>query len=240
VTGTLPGIFDGYLDLYWRMHPEEASHAGRHELDGMYSRFDAESLRAQIAALTSYTLVLEEAPADSLAEEIDRTAVLQDARHQLLILERERPFARNPAYHLTLALSGIHLLLARNDEDPPRRAAALLERLRALPEFLASAAQTVTEPARPLVALASAMVPGGLSLIQSGLDDEAVDLSSLDPAELATARDGAIAALRTFSDELVALEENARDGGFAIGRDLFDRKLHTAHLIRENAEELLR
>ena len=240
MTDTLPGIFDGYLDLYWRTHPVEATHAGRHEMDGIYPRFDAESLREQIAALTSYTLVLEEASADSLAEEIDRTAVLQDARHQLLILERERPFAKNPAFHLTLALSGIHLLLARNAEDPPRRASALLERLRELAGFLASAVQTLTEPARPLVALASAMVPGGLTLIQSGLDDEAVDLSSLDPADLASARAAAVAALRTFSDELVVLEENARDGGFAIGRDLFDRKLHTAHLIQENAEALLR
>ncbi|HEX5408184.1 MAG TPA: DUF885 domain-containing protein [Gemmatimonadaceae bacterium] len=240
MTGTLPGIFDGYLDLYWRTHPVEATHAGRHELDAMYPRFDAESVREQIAALTSYTLVLEEADADALAEEIDRTAVLQDARHQLLILERERPFASNPAFHLTLALSGIHLLLARNAEDPPRRAAALLERLRALPDFLASAAQVLTEPARPLVALASAMVPGGLSLIRTGLDDVAVDLSSLDPGELSAARDAAAAALTAFSDELVLLEETARDGGFAIGRDLFDRKLHTAHLIRENADELLR
>lgn len=240
MSAALSDILGGYLDLRWSLHPVEATHAGRHEFDGIYPAYDAASLRQHAAAVRSYTSALEEASPDALEDEIDRTAALHDARHLLLVMERERPFARDPSYHLMQGLAGIHLLLERNAQDPPRRAAALLARLHALPGFLAAAVEALTDPARPLVALAGRMLPGGLALLRDGLDDAAVDLSSLDPAELDAARSAAADALASFARALAAMEERARDDGFAIGRDLFDRKLHTAHLIRENADELYR
>lgn len=239
MTGSLSEIFEGYLDLRWRIHPVDATHAGRQELDGEYGRYDAVSVREHLAALRSYSAALEEAPADTLDDEIDRTAVLQDARNQMLVLERERPFASNPAFHLSHALQGLFLLIVRDERTPAHRAAALLSRLRALPEFLRVAREVLTEPASPLVALAGAMLPGGIALVRDGLDDPGLDLSSLEPEELARARTEALDALAEFAVALDEMAESATDS-FAIGRDLFDRKLHTAHLFRENADELLR
>ena len=236
---SLPDVFNGYMDLRWRLDPVEATFAGLHELAGEFAHYDAASVREQIAALRSYTAALEEAEAGSLEEEIDRTAALHDARHWILLFDRERPFAFNPAFHLSHALNGLHLLLARGAQDPQRRAAELLQRLRALPEFLIRAIDALTKPARPLLALGSSMIPGGVALIRDGLDDSSVDLSALDPEELAEARAAAVQALLEFGDALALMEEDAGDG-FAIGRELFDRKLHTAHMIRDNADEILR
>lgn len=237
--GSLADVIEGYLDLRWRILPVDATYVGRHEFDDRYADYDPGAVREHIAALRSYAGALEEVSADSLDEEIDRTAALHDARHLLLVLERERPFAFNPVFHLSHALNGIYLLLARNAQDPPRRAAALLARLRALPEFLSRASEVLTQPARPLVEMALTMVPGGLDLIRRGVDDPSVDLSALDPEELRMARAAAEDALMAFHDALSLAADTARES-FAIGRDLFDRKLHTAHMIRENADELLR
>lgn len=239
MTTSLADVFSGYLDLRWRLDPVEATFAGLHDFAGDFARYDAGSVREHLAALRSYTAALEQAETASLDEEIDRTAALHDARHWLLVLDRERPFAFNPAFHLSHALNGLHLLLARSAQDPPRRAAALLERLRALPDFLARAVDALTEPANPLVALGSSMLPGGVALVREGLDDPSVDLSTLDPSELAEARGAAVDALLAFGDALALMQEDAGDK-FAIGRDLFDRKLHTAHMIQDNADELLR
>lgn len=239
MTDTLADVFNGYLDLRWRLDPVEATFAGLHDLAGEFARYDAASVREQLAALRSYTAALEQVETDSLEEEIDRTAALHDARHWILLFDRERPFAFNPAFHLSHALNGIHLLLARASQDPPRRAAALLERLRALPDFLIRAIDALTKPANPLIALASSMVPGGVALIRDGLDDSTIDLSILDQRELAEARAGAARALLEFGDALALMQEDAGNE-FAIGRELFDRKLHTAHMIRDNADELLR
>ena len=239
MTDSLADVFDGYMDLRWRLDPVEATFAGLHDQAGEFARYDAASVREQLAALRSYTAALEQAEAATLDEEIDRTAALHDARHWILLFDRERPFAFNPAFHLSHALNGLHLLLARGSQDPSRRSTELLERLRALPDFLLRAVEALTEPANPLVALGSSMVPGGIALVRDGLDDSAVDLSTLDPAELAEARAGAERALLEFGDALALMQEEAGDA-FAIGRDLFDRKLHTAHMIRDNADELLR
>lgn len=236
---SLADVFAGYLDLRWRLDPVEATFAGLHEFAGEFARYDALSVREQLAALRSYTAALEEVEAETLDEEVDRTAALHDARHWILIFERERPFAFNPAFHLSHALNGLHLLLARGAQDPVRRAVELQQRLRALPDFLISAVDALAEPARPLIALASSMIPGGVALIRDGLDDGAVDTSALDPSEFAEAREAAVTALLEFNDALALMDEDAGDG-FAIGRDLFERKLHTAHMIRDGAEELLR
>lgn len=239
MNGQLSDIIAGYLDLRWRMDPVAATQAGRHELDGVFGLWTDDAVREYAAAVRSYAAGLEEAEADSLDDEIDRTAALHAARHDVLVLERERPFAHDPSFHLTHALSGLYLLLARNAQDPVARSAALLARLQALPDFLAAAAEAVTKPRAPLVEMAQGMIAGGVSLVREGLEDGALDLSALDPGELDRSRLAAGEALEQFGDALAVMAESANDD-VALGRELFDRKVSTAHMIGQNADELLR
>jgi hypothetical protein len=239
VIGSLSEVLEGYLDLRWRIVPVEATWAGRGGLDGELGWYDPRSVREHVAALRSYTGALEQVAADTLDDEIDRTAALHDARHLLLVLERERPFARSPAFHLSEVLSGLGALLIRPVPSWPVRASALLERLQAVPDFLGRALEALTEPALPLVDLARAMLPDVEWLVREGLDDLGIDRSSLDAATFAAARRRALSALSDFGAALTGMARRARGSG-ALGRELFDRKLHTAHLIREGAEELLR
>ena len=239
MSARLADILGGYLDLRWRLNPVEATAAGRHEHDGSLGRFDRGSVREMTAALRSYTTGLEEAEAGSLDEEIDRTAALHAARHDLLVLERERPFARDPSFHLLHAMCGIFLLLERNAQDPPLRAAALLERVRALPDFLDVAAEALTEPRAPLVETARAMLPAAIHLVRYGARQARADLSTLDPTALAGALDHGADALARFADVLALASEKAGDD-VAIGRELFERKLHTAHMLQHGADDVLR
>ena len=235
----LATVMSGYIDLRWRLNPVEATFHGVCEFDGQFASYDAESVREQLAELASYESAIEEAEADTLSEEIDRTAVLHSLRHEILMLERERQFARNPSYHLWHAVNGIFLLLARRPPDSAERAASLLSRLQALPAFLETAAAVLTAPDSILVGVAASMIPGAISLIEEGLDNPVLDLSMLDPLELERARVLAVESLESFAGALSQMEASAREN-FAIGRELFDLKLHTAHMIAENADELLR
>ncbi len=239
MTDTLAKLLDGYLELRWVMDPVEATDVGRHEYDHLFADYRSGPVREFAAALRSYTASLEEAEADCLDDEIDRTAALHSARHDLLVLEEERAFRRDPGLHLAHALNGLFLLAARNAQAPTARAAALLARLRALPDFLQRSADVVVAPATMFVETAQSMIPGGLSLVRDALDDPELDLSSLDATELEEARSGAAVALVEFNDALSVMGETARPD-FALGRTLFDRKLHTAHMLRENADELYR
>ena len=99
MSAPLSAVIGGYLDL------EMAARSGRGDLsrvaefDGMFATYDAESVREQIAALVAYENAIEEADAETLADEIDRTAVLHSLRHDVLLLAKERRFVHNPAYH---------------------------------------------------------------------------------------------------------------------------------------------
>lgn len=232
-------VLGGYLDLRWRLNPVEATFHGVPEFDGLFAQYDAESVREQLAALVSYENAIEEADAGTLAEEIDRTAVLHSLRHDMLLLGKERQFAHDPAYHLLHAVNGIFLLLARRPADASARAVSLLARLDALPAFLDTAIGVLTEPDTIFVGMGISMIPGAVALIRDGLDDPALDLSVLDPFELESARVRAVESLEAFGEALEEMKPRAGDH-FAIGRELFDRKLHTAHMIAENADELLR
>ena len=237
MNAALTQVFEGYLDLRYRVDPVEGTRAGRRELDGMYGAFDAASVRAHIAALRSYTGALEEASADTLDDEIDQTAMLHDARQLQATLERERPFAHDPTFHLRHALDGLHRLTAALDLDERGRAAALVARLRALPAFLSTADDALAQPARPLLGTAAAMIPGGLTLLRDDVREALGPL--LEDAEVASVHGAAAESLERFADALAMMEERGRDN-VAIGREAFERRLHTAHMIPDGADPLLR
>ena len=236
MTVPLAQVFEGYLDLRFRIDPVEGTRAGRRELDGMYGAFDAASVRAHAAALRSYTGALEEASADSRDDEIDQTAVLHDARQLLSWFERERPFAHDPTFHLRHALDGLHRLAA-DDVDARERGVALVARLRALPGFLSAAADALAQPDRPLLGTAAAMVPGGLALLREDVR-EALGSFGMD-ADVAPALEAAVDSLERFGDALALMDERARDS-VGVGRENFERRLHTAHMIQDGADQLAR
>lgn len=238
MTTPLAGVLEGYLDLRYQLDPVAGTRAGRRELDGRYATYDAQAVRAQIAALRSYTGALEEAAADTLDEEIDRTAALHDARSLLVRYERERPFLRDPSFHLMHALNGLFVLLTDETQDAGSRAASLAARLRALPEFLTAAAAVVDRPVQRLVQLARAMVPGGAELMGEQLDAALVPAVP-DGGERAALRAAATDALARFAAALADMEERAH-GDEGVGTDTFERLLHTAHMIQDGAGQLLR
>ncbi len=235
MSAALDQVLNGYLDLRWAMNPVEATYHGRRERDGEYAQWDTASVLQHIAALKAYEHALEELEPSCLEDEIDRTASLQAVRHEILVLDLERPFERNPGYHLSHALNGLYLLLARSTADPSQRGRALVARLEALPAFLERAARTVTRPDVSFVEMARAMLPGGAVLVRQAT--EAAALAVAFDAEVV--RQTALEALAAFGEAMAAMQATA-GSTYAIGRELFDRKLQTWHLLKENADQLYR
>lgn len=233
----LAKVFEGYLDLRYRFDPVEGTRAGRRELDGMYGAFDAASIHAHAAALRSYTGALEEASADNLDDEIDQTAVLHDARQLQATLERERPFAHDPTFQLRHALDGLHRLAVSDEADARERAAGLVSRLRALPAFLSTADDALAHPARPLLGTAAMMIPGGLALLRDEVREALGPLGG--DADVTAALEAAAESVQRFGDALTLMDERGRDD-VAIGREAFERRMRTAHMIQDGTAPLLR
>jgi uncharacterized protein DUF885 len=229
-----------YLDLKYHFDPAAASAAGRMELDARLGSFDAESIRAHLAALRSIGGAAEELEPDELPEEIDRTALLGEIRTTVFRLEHEQPNVRNPGFWLGHLFQGLYALLARCESEAAARVPAVVARLNAAPDFLASARATLEEPASVFVDTALGMLGGGGELIAQmvGVFGRAAPGLS---GELTRAGEAALRALVGFGAVLrEEIEPNPDPHAFAIGEEQFSRRLHHEHALASGPSELWR
>ena len=193
----LTQLVDSYLDLRWNMDPVEATAAGVTEYDSRLGAHGAEEIDQNLAALKSMSAALEECEVESLDDEIDRTAVLDDVRVAIHRLEKEQPQVRNPTFWVSHVLEGLYLLLLSRDRTPEQRELATFERLKAIPGYLDTARATLLECPRVFVETAGEVVQRATSLFD--------ELSyEFDPGqgEFAQACSDAATAVLSFGDYL--------------------------------------
>lgn len=237
--GSVDDLCRSYLDLKWHFDPSDASSDGVATQDGRLGSFDAESMRAHLAAFRSLEGAIEELEPPDLASEIDRTALLDDLRTLVFRFEYERPHLRNPNFWLSHLFEGIFALLVRQG-SLAERAPAALERLKAAPAFLEQARATMDDPPLVFVDSALASLGGGGELIAravSVLRDAAPGMAG----ELEAAGREALEALTGFGRALgtdILPAEDPR--AYAVGEEQFERRLHHEHAIRGGAPELWR
>lgn len=237
--GAFREIERSYFDLRWHLDPVAASQAGLTAYDGQFGHYSAESMRAHLVALKSLAAALEEAAVGDLEEEIDRTALLNDARSTIQRYEKEQPQRRNPEFWLSHALSGLHVLLRPGDRTAEERGRAVVERLEGIGALLDEAQGTIVDPPAVFVDTARAVVPGGLTLVR----EVAFEAQAGNPGLAERLSAAATAAQEALTGYLVALDRwrgGAEANGFALGEELFNHRLHYEHALRDTAPELWR
>jgi uncharacterized protein (DUF885 family) len=227
-----------YFDLRWHFDPVAATQAGVTAHDDRFGRYGPGALAPHLAALRSIAAALEGATTNALAEEIDRTALLNEIRVSLRRFERERPQAKNPGFWLSHLLGGLHFLMLRRDRTIAERASAVASRFADVPAYLDDARAGLVEPVRLFAETAVRVGEGGVSLITeiaATLSAQAPDLT----ARLRVAADTAVSALKAFLQDLgTSLDTGAE--GFALGEENFNFRLHYEHALRDTAPELWR
>ena len=232
----LAGLVASYLDLRWQFDPVAATVAGLDDYDERLGSYTPEDVRLHIVALRSLASALEQAPVDSLEEEIDRTALLNDVRVTIHRFTKERPHLTDPGFWLSHALEGLYYLLALHDRPQEHRARAARHRLEALPTFLEAGEETLEEVPQVFVDIAAETVQGGRLL----LDQLGEHLRPADDPAFDAALDAARASVQAFGRYLAGDLGAATNGSYAIGEDAFNFRLHYEHAVRDTAPELWR
>ncbi|UCG87656.1 MAG: DUF885 domain-containing protein [Gemmatimonadota bacterium] len=235
-SGEFSGLIESYLDLKWHLDPVEATGAGLAQHDQRYGEYEAEDLRRSLAALRSLSGALEAVATDSLADEVDRTALLNDLRVTVNRFERERPQERNPLFWISHALDGLYLLLVLQDRTVEHRKHAVGERIRSLPGLLASAMGTLGRCPAVLMEAAVDMSESGAALVEQAAAELHVSTDPDTSAACTKARESLVA----FSDHLRARLDDGEDAGIGIGEDAFNFRLHYQHALQASAPELWR
>ncbi len=222
------------LDLKWHTNPVDATAAGLSQYDHLLGRFTTDDVRQHAVAFKAMANALEACQTDSLDDEIDRTALLNDVRMIVHRFEREKPHVHNPGFWAAHALDGLYLLLALTDRSPEQRTRAATERLRAFPDFFDQARATLENCPRVFLETAADVATAGVSLIDRVEEELSGDETFR--TDCAKGRD----ALLSFSDYLTDELLDGAGDNFGIGEDAFNYHLHFEHALQATARELWR
>jgi uncharacterized protein DUF885 len=231
-----------YFDLLWHFDPAAASAAGFVSADGRLGQFDAEAMRTHLAAFRAAASALEELELEELADEIDRTALLDEVRATIVRLDEDRPHVRDPGIWLIHLVDAFAALAVRPDDDAAadRRAQAAVERVAGIPAFLDSARRVIHRP--PVV-----LVDGALVLLGS-LGELLVHVATafghrvpggLEALNLSVA--AALQALAGFGHWLrVDVEPEPAITAVVLGVTRYERRLGLRYAVRSSSAELWR
>ncbi len=230
----LAPLIDSYLDLRWQFDPVQATGAGRTEHDHRLGRFGGQEIKEHVAALRSLANAVEELPLEELDDELDRTALLNEIRVSVHRFERERPHVRNPEYWLSHILEGLYFLLVRDDRPAEHRAASAARRLRDVPGLLDQARDTLQDCPAVFTETSLGVIEGGQALIREIVEH----LRPADEEAFDGVADQAVAALASFGRYLPQVSIPPEAGGFAIGEEALDFRLHFEHALGASAKNL--
>ncbi|UCD25447.1 MAG: DUF885 domain-containing protein [Gemmatimonadota bacterium] len=224
------------LDLKWHLDPVEATNAGIQDHDHRLGAFSADELKQSLAALKSLSSAVEGATMDSIQDEVDQTALLNDLRVTISRFERERQQERDPLFWISHVLEGLYSLLVLRDRPKEHRSRAAAERLKAIPSFLDTAWETLVNPPAVLLNTAADVAMSGAALV----DEVVIELPAGGEPELDAVGQGAQESLVAFSDRARAEAGDKQKNEIGIGEEAFNFRLHYEHALNANAAELWR
>ena len=232
----LAQLAESYFDLKWQMDPVEATGAGVSAQDHRLGAYDHRSVSEYLAALKSIAGALEGCDVDTLDDEIDRTALLNDVRVTVHRFAVERPHERDPAFWATHALEGIYLLLVLRDRTHDHRSKAAAQRIKALPRFLEIGAETLGDCPSVFIDTGVEVAKAGAKLVRQVAEELAPEGDSDFPSACIEAE----RSLEVFADLLQTDKRAGATADFAIGEDSFNFRLQYEHALKATAPELWR
>ena len=236
------GLVDEYYGAWFALHPSAATAEGLHDHDGQLESFTAEGRAAQIALLKSFLGRFTGVQVHTLAgaQRHDRELVLSAIRAELLDLEEVRSWQRDPGFYPGLASEAVWKLMSRTFASPETRLRSVVARERLIPAMLETGRANLKTPPRIFTEVALEQLPGLVSFFGEDLPGAFKDVA--DPALLAdfkAANAGVVAALNAYQAFLKREVLPASTGNFALGADLFRRKLLLEEMVDIPLDRLL-
>ena len=235
-------LVDEFFERWFEFHPQDATRLGLHRWDDRLTPITEASVEAEATWLREFRSRLRTVPVATLSFErrLDRVTLATWVERQLLDLESVRPFERNPNVYVGLITSPIQSLLEREFASDCSRIHSAARRLSLVPEILRAARINLRHPPRLFTEVAIEQTRGALRFYRETVP--ALAAHCHDPASQADLTEADTVAVRATEDFLRFLEEDLRprsDGTIALGRELYQRKLHTDEMEDTPVDSLL-
>ena len=218
----------GFLDQYWRLHPDDAISVGYYSVAAELWIPDQAGRDARLALLTGALARLHAIDPDALdaAHRSDHDVLENQLAGERWYLTELRDWEWNPA--LYNVAEGFAVLLDSDHAPLEQRLRTVLTRLAKVPAYYQAALANLHEPTREHTRLAIEQNQGALQVLGTGLEEKisSASLSDAERQQFAQRLSAARAAIQGYIDALTSLERDptARWRSFRLGEALYERK----------------
>ncbi len=224
------------IDDYLKHEPIRATLAGLHDHDRRLPDLTQDGYKAADVRAKAYLATLDRFPIDQLssAERIDRAILV--ARFQTDVREYAElaNHRHDPSLYPNVALMGVYSLLMQDFAPIQERMPAVEARLNGIPGVFAAARANLVRSPAIWNEIAMEEVEGGIEFLRSEVQPFCDAY-----APLRKPLERAVDSFREYG-RFLSQDHALRDGmSFSLGRDLFDFKLKTEHLLPYDSESLL-
>jgi hypothetical protein len=222
------GLVQTFYDDEFRAHPIAATDIGVHkydtEVDDLSRDGQAKNLARLYKALDTFTAI---DPATlSASDRDDREMLINSIKGKLLDIETIRYWQKDPDVYVRSATAAVFNLIHRDFAPPADRLRSVIARERQIPLLLAAGKANIEHPPRAFVDIAIRNVAGSIDFLKTGasaafaaVEDQQVK------REFTVANDSAIAAFEDYKSYLEQELKPKADGDFALGSDLFAKRM---------------
>jgi uncharacterized protein (DUF885 family) len=221
-----------YLDEYAASHPVTATDWGIHTYDRALRDLGAAGIQARVRQVRALLTEVEAIDRASLRGPAyhDHRLLEYALRAELLVLEEERAWQKNPMIYNSEVASGMASLVDRDFAPLPERLRALIARMDAIPAVFAAARANLRSVPELFAETAIDLTRGTVSFLKTDLPAAlaAHGMARVDPALAADYQRAHAKALAEVEGFLAWLERDVlpgANGDFRLGRELYQRKL---------------
>ncbi len=241
-----PDSFLGVEEEYWKLwlqaNPSIATGAGVHDYDAMLEDYSAAAIQAREAELARTLDRLQRLRGMTAGEVLDGEIIRSAIRAEILESQEVQSWKRNPMMYVGTPGGAIDGLMKRDFAPKGKRLEAVVSRLVEVPRMMASMKANVTNPPREFTDLAIRMASGSVGFYKESVAAWAKDAAGGDPRLLGwfgKANAEAIAAMEDAAKWLKADLLPRSKGSFAIGAELFAKKLKYEEMVDTSLDRLL-
>ena len=233
-------FFDDYLEEHLRQHPVYASQLGDHRYDDQIEDVSVEA-RQNRTALQRQTLarLTSEINRDDLSRsaQIDLEVFQHHLEEQIWLAEHIPAFEEDPRSYNHYLSGSVYSLLTQSSLPHEENVSNVIARIRQLPEVVAEARRTLTNPPLPVLETSINQNRGVIGFYEKGIYELAGD--SPQCTELKKVADDLLVHLRAYQEFLETdLRARARSD-WRLGKETFDRKLQFSVNGDITADEVL-
>lgn len=241
-TARFRSLADAYIGWHYAVHPTTATRDGIHDHDDQLGQWTREAIDAQLESLGRYErrfLAVDPSTLDRDAS-YDLEILRLQVAASILDLNMVRGWEKNPDFYREIISSGLYSLATLTFDTAERRIMLVTQRLRQVPDVLQGGRENLRHPPRIFVEIALEEFAGTYEFIKTSLPEAFASVrDDILRERFVQAQQAALEATQAFVDWLRKDLLPGATGEFALGADVYRRKVALEEGIDLPVDELL-